>query len=29
MMTYHQYRQMVTYWDMGWDSYDIAKALGL
>ena len=29
MMTYHQYRQMVTFWDMGWDSYDIAEALGL
>jgi len=28
-MNYLQYRQMVTFWDMGWDSYDIAKALGL
>ena len=28
-MNYLQYRQMVTFWDMGWDTYDIAKALGL
>lgn len=28
-MTYYQYRQMVVMWNIGWDTYEIAKILEL